>query len=343
MANHKRSKQTTTKTEAKTEAKTKAKAKAKTTKTHCVVGIDVSKAKLDVAFGDVVKQFSNDASGHDKLIAQLRPRHPRLVVLEATGGYEEPLSLALFDANLPVAIENPRRIRNFARAAGKSAKTDRLDARIIAQYGEAMNIQAMQAPSKEQRMLRALMASRAQIKRDLVAERNRLALITEPFVRGVIEGVCSYLEGALAQLERKIAEVIAANPEWERLARLLRSAPGVGFVTAALLIARLPELGTCEPKSLSMLVGLAPINCDSGTLRGHRRIWGGRSDVRAALYMATLTAIRCNPVLRAFRQRLLERGKAPKLVMVACARKLLVLLNAMVRSGRNWEAPAQAA
>lgn len=326
MASQKRSKQTKTKTKA-----------------HCVVGIDVSKAKLDVAFGDVIKQFSNDASGYDKLIAQLRHRHPRLVILEATGGYEEHLALALFDANLPVAIENPRRIRNFARAAGKAAKTDRLDALLIAQYGEAMNIQAMHAPSKEQRMLRALMASRAQFKRDLVAERNRLELTTEPFVREVIEGVCSSLEAALAQLERKIAEVIAANPEWERLARLLRSAPGVGFVTAALLIARLPELGASEPKSLSMLVGLAPINCDSGTLRGRRRIWGGRSDVRAGLYMATLTAIRCNPVLRAFRQRLLERGKPPKLVMVACARKLLVLLNAMVRSGRAWEVPAQAA
>lgn len=332
MANHKRSKQT--------KSKTKTKAKAKT---NGVVGIDVSKVKLDVAFGDVIKQFSNDPSGHDKLIAQLRRLHPRLIVLEATGGYEEHLALALFDAHLPVAIENPRRIRNFARAAGISAKTDRLDARIIARYGEAMDIRPMPAPSPEQRMLRSLVASRAQFKRDLVAEHNRLELTTEPFVRDVIEGVCASIEAAVAQLERKIAEVIAANPEWERLAQLLRSAPGVGFVTAALLIARLPELGSSDPKSLSMLVGVAPINCDSGTLRGHRRIWGGRGDVRAALYMATLTAIRCNPVLRAFRQRLLERGKPPKVVMVACTRKLLVLLNAMVRSGRPWEAPAQAA
>jgi transposase len=330
MANHKRSKSPKTKTKIKI-------------KIDCVVGIDVSKAKLDVAFDDAIKQYSNDPSGHDKLITQLRRLRPRLIVLEATGGYEERLALALHDAHLPVAIENPRRIRSFARAAGISAKTDRLDARIIARYGEAMDIVPQPPPSEEQRMLRALMTSRAQLKRDLVAEHNRLELTTEPFVREVLEQVCSSIEAALTQLERKIAEVVAANPEWERLAQLLRSAPGVGFVTAAILIARLPELGTIEPKSLSMLVGVAPINCDSGTLRGHRRIWGGRGDVRAALYMATLTAIRCNPVLRAFRQRLLERGKPPKLVMVACTRKLLVLLNAMVRSGRPWEAPAQAA
>lgn len=313
------------------------------TKTNAVIGIDVSKAKLDVTMGTAIKQFDNDPSGHDKLIGQLRRLHPKMIVLEATGGYEERLVLALHDAHLPVALVNPRRVRNFARALGISAKTDKLDARVLAQFGESVALEPMAPPTEEQRLLRALMTSRAQLKRDLVAEKNRLELTTEPFVRDVIERVCAALESGLADLERKIAELIDANPEWHRLAELLRSTPGVGFVTAAILIARLPELGTCEPKSLSMLVGVAPINCDSGTLRGHRRIWGGRSDVRSALYMATLTAIRCNPVLRAFKKRLLDRGKPQKVAMVACMRKLLVMLNAMVRTGRKWEAPVEAA
>lgn len=330
MANHKRSKRTDTKT------KTRAKA-------NCVVGIDVSKAKLDVAFGTVVKQFTNDRAGHDKLIQQLVRLSPRMIVVEATGGYEDRLLLAIHDAKLTVALVNPRRIRNFARAVGISAKTDRLDARVIAQFGERVDLEPTPPPTPAQRTLRALINSRAQLRRDLVAENNRLELTSEPFVREVILQVCASLEDALAKLERKIAEVLDANPEWQRTAEVLRSAPGVGFITAATLIARLPELGSSEPKSLSMLVGVAPINCDSGTLRGHRRTWGGRGEVRAALYMATLTAIRCNPVLRDFRKRLLERGKPPKVAMIACARKLLVMLNAMVRSGRTWEAPAQAA
>lgn len=308
-----------------------------------VIGIDVSKAKLDVTIGTAIKAFSNDSAGHAKLITQLVRLNPKLIVLEATGGYEERLFLALHEAELPVALVNPRRVRNFARAAGISAKTDKLDASVIARYGEAMGLQVTPPPSPEQRLLRALVTSRTQLKRDLVTEHNRLELTSEPFVQELIQRVCASLEACLAELERKIAEVIDANPEWQRLAALLRSAPGVGFVTAATLIARLPELGNCEPKSLSMLVGVAPINCDSGTLRGHRRTWGGRGDVRAVLYMATLAAIRCNPTLRDFRQRLLERGKPPKVAMVACMRKLLVMLNAMVRSGRMWEPPAQAA
>ena len=317
-------------------------AKAKAQSKKIVVGIDVSKHKLDVAFRDKIKQVDNTPAGHAKLVSLLKTLHPRLVVLEATGGYEEAAVLALHDAGLPVAVVNPKKVRDFARASGRLAKTDALDARVLAKFGEAMQIAPMTPPSAEERRLRALLDRRVQLKKMLVAERHRHDGETEPLVCESLVKVREVLVEQLAAVEATIAKLIAANQEWKRLEQLLRSVPGVGPVTAWTLIGRLRELGSMKPKALSMLVGVAPLNCDSGTLRGHRRIWGGREEVRTVLYMAALTASVHNPTLRAFKQRLLDRGKPHKVAMVACMRKLLVTLNAMVRTGRHWD-PALAA
>jgi transposase len=316
----------------------------KTKHEEITVGIDVSKDKLDVAFLDKNTQVGNDPAGYAKLLKILKklPQRPRVIVLEATGGYEEDVALAMHDGGFPIAVVNPRNVREFARASGRLAKTDAIDARVLATFGRVMEVQPKDPPSADQRALRAFMDRRGQLKQMLIAERHRLKRESNKVVRASLEATIEALDNQLKALEATIAKLIESKPEWSRLEKLLRSAPGVGAITAWTLLAHLPELGSMEPRSLAMLAGVAPLNCDSGTFKGKRRVWGGRAPIRGALYMAALTASLYNPALRRFRERLLAKGKPKKLVLMACMRKLLVLLNAMVRTGKEWD-PAQAA
>lgn len=301
------------------------------------VGIDVSKARLDVAFRPDGKglSVSNDTRGIARLVRRLKTAKPRCVVLEATGGYELAALERLMVNSVPVVVANPRQIRQFARASGRLAKTDTIDAAVLAHYAEAMEPQVRAMPDAEMRKLRALLMRRRQLLEMAVAEGNRSRHALEVVRRGIAVTV-RCLRKQVAVLDREIAAFIHDMPAWRERVTLLRSAPAVGAVTSATLLAQLPELGSLNRKQIAALVGLAPFNRDSGTLRGRRTIWGGRGQVRAVLYMSTLVAIKRNPVIREHYRRLCDAGKARKVALVACARKLLVILNAMLRSNVPW-------
>ena len=299
------------------------------------VGIDVSKARLDVAVrpSGEVRSYDNDEPGFAELATWLVPQSPRLVVVEATGGYQAPLVGALTVAGVAVAMVNPRQVRDFARASGLLAKTDRLDAEVIALFGEAMKPEPRPLPDQETTALAALVSRRKQLVEMITAEKNRLAACTVPLVRADIEEHIKFLKRRLKDSDDELYSSIKKSPLWRVKEQILRSAPGIGRVTTCALIAQVPELGQLGSRQISALVGVAPFNRDSGTLRGKRTIWGGRAAVRQVLYMATLAAIRTSPSIKAFHDRLKAAGKPAKVAHVACMRKLLVRINAMVRDG----------
>jgi transposase len=308
------------------------------------VGIDVSKATLDVAIRPTGAAFqvANDPDGVAGLVDRLRPLAPALVVLEATGGYEAPAVAALQVAGLPVAAVNPRQARDFAKATGRLAKTDRIDARALAHFAEAVRPEPRPAGPAEQVALDALLTRRRQLVGMRVMETNRLPTAADPAVRAGIERHVAWLDGEVAEADRLLAEAVAASPAWRAKDDLLRSLPGVGPVVSRTLLAALPELGSTESGRLAALAGLAPYAHDSGTLRGGRHIRGGRAEVRRALYMAALSAARRPGPLKDFADRLRGRGKKAKVVLIAVARKLLVIANAVLRTGQPWQ-PAMAA
>ena len=302
------------------------------------VGLDVAKAHIDVAVLPTSTRLRvpHDEGGHATLVAALTAAAPTLIVLEATGGYETAVATAVALARLPVAVVNPRQVRDFARALGYLAKTDAIDAVVLARFAERVQPPPRPLADADSADLAALVARRRQVSDMLVAERNRLPL-ARVSVRTRIREHVRYLDARLAELDADVAARIRKSPVWRDRDQLLQSVPGVGPRTASVLLASLPELGTGSARSLAALVGVAPLNADSGQHRGRRRTWGGRADVRAALYMAALVATRCNPVLRAFYRRLLHAGKTKKVALIATMHKLLTVLHAMIKHDKPWQ------
>ena len=301
------------------------------------VGIDVSKDRLDVAVRPTGKtwQVPYDAEGISSLVGNLRELVPQLVVLEATGGMELAVAGELALADVPIAVVNPRHVRDFARAAGKLAKTDALDAQVLAHFAEAMQPEPRPLPDATTQELKALVARRRQLVEMITAEKNRMRTATRR-IRPKVQEHVRWLEEHLEDLDQDLGDFMRSSPMWKDKDELLRSTPGVGPVLSMTLLSDLPELGALNRGEIAALVGVAPFNRDSGTLRGKRTVWGGRSQVRAALYMAALVATRYNPVLRDFYQRLCAAGKPKKVALTACMRKLLTILNVMVRDNRHW-------
>jgi transposase len=306
--------------------------------------VDVSERWLDVHLlpsGDRAS-FSRDRRGIARLVVWLASQERLLVVVEATGGLERMLTVALEPAGIEVAVVNPRQVRDFARAAGLLAKTDRLDAYALALYGERLRPAPRPPRSAADHALAALVLRRRQLAEAVEAERNRARRAAEPLVRASLEAHLGWLQTALAELEGQIDARLASTSVWQDRAVLLATVPGVGKVTVATLIGLLPELGQLDRRAIAALVGVAPFARDSGLMKGRRTIWGGRAQVRAVLYMAALVAVRHNPALRAFYLRLVAAGKAKKLALTAAMRKLLVTLNAMLRDRQPWRAPQPA-
>lgn len=307
------------------------------TQAEIFVGIDVSKAQLDVGVRPTGETWSvpHDDAGLEAVVARLQPLGPTMIVVEATGGWELRLAGALVGAGLPVAVINPRQARAFARATGQLAKTDRLDALVLARFAEAVRPTPRALPDDTAQELTALLTRRRQLVEMLTAEKNRLGR-AQGQVRAQIRTHITWLERQVTARDTDISTLIRRSPVRRERDDLLQSAPGVGPVFSTTLIAELPELGTLSRQQIAALVGVAPLNHDSGTLRGMRTCWGGRASVRAVLYMATLVATRCNPVIRACYERLRAAGKAKKVALVACMRKLLTILNAMLKHRRPW-------
>jgi len=308
------------------------------------VGVDVAKAELVVAARPSDERWSvaNDERGARTLAERLKRDAPALVVLEATGGYELAAVAALAAAGLPVVVANPRQVRDFARATGQLAKTDRIDAGVLALFAERVRPEVRPLPNEEAQELDAVLTRRRQLLEMLTAERNRLGQVAGRGRRPVkksLKAHIAFLERELRVADTDLGAMVRASPAWREKDDLLRSVPGVGPVLSLTLLAELPELGRLSRREVAKLAGVAPLARDSGTLRGHCYVRGGRASVRAVLYMAALVATRRNPVIRAFYERLLAAGKPKKLALVACMRKLLTILNAMARSGVRWEAP----
>ena len=301
------------------------------------VGIDVAQATLDVwvAPEGAGWRVTNDAAGIAALVEQLGARPVSVIVVEATGGYEYAAVVALSLAGRPVAVVNPRQVRDFARATGRLAKTDRIDAQVLARFGTAVRPAARPLPSDAVRELDALVTRRRQLLEMLQAERNRQRSARGTVGEQIRQHV-AWLEQQLAALDAALRQRVEASPVWRATEELLRSVPGIGPTTAFTLLAELPELGTLSGRQIAALVGVAPFARDSGTLHGKRAIWGGRAPVRTVLYMATLAAVRWNPALTVAYRRLRDAGKPPKVALIACARKLLVILNAIVAHGTPW-------
>jgi len=303
------------------------------------VGIDVAKDRLDVHLRPSGEAFAvaRDGEGLAQLVERLRALVPRLVVMEATGGYETIVASALAAARLPLAVVNPRQIRDFARATGRLAKTDRLDAAAIAHFAEAVRPAARPIADAQALAMGELVARRRQVIEMMVAERNRRRMATQRRVLKAIDRHLALLQAELSELEGDIDGAIRDTPAWQKEAELLDSVPGIGPVTRRTLIAELPELGQLTRRKIAALVGLAPINRDSGTMRGRRTIAGGRSPVRATLFMATLVATRANPVIAPYYAKLRAAGKTGKQALTACMRKLIVILNAIIRDRKPWQ------
>jgi transposase len=304
------------------------------------VGIDVCKETLDVYIWPQGQtfQFANSDAGITSLIEQLQTISPHLVAAESTGGLERKLVERLHQANLPVAIANPRKVRAFAIALGK-AKTDPLDAEVIAHFARSVNLQAQAAIAPEAEKLSDLVRRRQQLVEMQVAEKNRLSIAPDS-VKSDIEEHLKQLQQRIEKLNEQIQALAQTQADWKRKRDILISVKGIGAVTAALCLAELPELGTLSEKQIARLVGVAPLNHDSGKSQGKRMISGGRTAVRCGLFMPTMVAVQHNPVIREFYQRLLAKGKLPKVALIACMRKLLVILNAMIRNNQTWKAAA---
>jgi transposase len=306
------------------------------------IGIDVSKDRLDICIRPSGETFAvtRDDEGLERLVERLRALAPALVTLEATGGYETVVASALAAEHLPLAVVNPRQIRDFARSTGKLAKTDRLDAAAIAHFAEAVRPAARRLADGEAQALGELVARRRQVIEMIVAEKNRRRLAAQPRVLKAIDRHVDLLQAELSELDREIDGAIRKSPAWQADADLLASVPGIGKATLRTLIAELPELGRLDRRKIAALVGVAPINRDSGVWRGRKAIAGGRAPVRTALYMAALVASRANPVIAPYYQKLRASGKAAKQALTACIRKLLVILNAILRDRKPWTLPA---
>jgi transposase len=306
--------------------------------TPLYVGLDVAKAHLDLAVHPTgaIARFAHDETGLSAMTTYLRPLAPALVVLEATGGYEADVAAALVLAGLPVAVVNPRQVRDFARALGHLAKTDVLDATVLAQFADRIRPEPRPLPDAAHRALTAVVTRRRQLVEMLVAEQNRLPG-AQGRIRDDLQRHIHFLQQRLKDVNDELQTTLRASPIWRAKEQLLRSVPGIGPTTAAVLIAELPELGRLSRRQLAALVGVAPFNCDSGTHRGRRTTWGGRAPVRAALYMATLVATRHNPAIRTFYRRLLVAGKPRLVALVAAIRKLLTILNAIIKAARPWQ------
>jgi transposase len=303
------------------------------------IGIDVSRDRLDAHVRPSDESFAvaRDNEGLAILIERLRAFDPYLVVLEATGGFEVTVAAAVVAAQVPLAVVNPRQIRDFARSTGQLAKTDALDAKAIARFAEAVRPEPRPVPDAQARALGELVARRRQIIEMMTAERNRRRQLTSRRLVKSVDRLLAVLQQELSEIEQELDQDIRGTPAWRERDELLRSVPGIGNVVARTLVADLPELGRLDRKQIAALVGVAPLNRDSGTMRGKRTTWGGRAKVRCALYMAALVASRHNPVLKAFYQRLVSAGKPKKLALTALMRKLLTILNAMVRDNIRWQ------
>ena len=304
------------------------------------VGIDVSKDSLDIAWLPAIRPaitLPNDPQGHQTLVDMLVRQQPQRIILEATGGYERMIMAALMEARLPVVLINPRQVRDFARAAGQLAKTDRIDAAILARYAQAMQPEVRSLPDEKTLELQDLMTRYRQLVTMKATENTRLKKTTIPRVRQSIEELIEAIQRQIDDLDGDLDDLIRSVPVWEQKAQQLQSVKGIGWTSARMLVARLPELGKLNRQQIAKLVGLAPINRDSGQLRGKRGIGGGRADVRSQLYMPMLNAIKHNPRIRQFYKHLLSQGKPPKVALVAAMRKMLTILNAMVRDNTTWK------
>jgi transposase len=303
-----------------------------TTSSRNFVGIDVSKERLDIAVLGEKKasQVGNDEVGIAKLVMKMQKLKPELIVVEATGGYQRAVVFGLYEAGLPVAVVNPARVRQYARASGLLAKTDKLDAFNLAEFGKQMKPRRFEAKSESGRYISALLVRRRQVEEMLKAEKSRLRTVHKD-MRGSVERMIETLKEEIKQLEKELDKFMKAHEDWQAQEQILTSAKGVGRITAATLLAELPELGKLDRKKIAALVGLAPMNADSGKKRGYRKTKGGRIEVRNVLYMSTLVATRYNPLIKVQYQELLRRGKVKKVALTACMRKFLTILNAMMR------------
>lgn len=308
------------------------------TSSEVFIGVDVSSTHLDTGILPSAQtlRFSNDSKGIDQLVRHLAELRPVSIVMEATGSLELPLATQLALVGLPVAIVNPRQVRDFARATGRLAKTDAIDALVLARFAQAVRPAARPLTDPQTRELRALADRRRQLTEMLTAESNRLRTAQE-LIKPQIEEHVRWLRASINDVDGDLQDLIRSSPLWRERERLLRSVPGVGPTLSVNLLAHLPELGHLDRAQIASLVGVAPLNRDSGVFRGRRKIWGGRSHVRSSLYMATLVASRYNPVIRDFYRRLCEAGKPKKLALAACMRKLLVILNSLMRTGQHWQ------
>ena len=311
--------------------------------TSSYVGIDVSKDNLDVAvLGEKQTwQVDNTPNGITHLVKQMADLQPELIVVEATGGYQRRVVDALFHAGLSVAVVNPARVRQFARACGLLAKTDKLDAQVLAEFGRRVQPRCYEGKSEAEKQLSALLVRRKQLEEMLKAEQNRLRTIS-PSLRGSVERIIVILKEEKKKLDEQIRELMNEQKAWREQSEILSSAPGVGMVTTATLLAELPELGKLDRKKIAALVGVAPMNYDSGRKRGYRKTKGGRGDVRSVLYMSTLVATRYNPLIQTQYQQLLKRGKLKKVALTACMRKFLTILNAMTRDQQPFRCATRA-
>lgn len=302
------------------------------------VGIDVGKAQVDVARSDSdeVWTLGNDEKGLQELVGRLKTISPELVVMEATGGFEFPAAAAIAAADIQVVIANPRHCRDFAKSTGQLAKTDTIDARGLALFAERVKPQVRELPSEEARALEALVSRRRQVIDMITAEKNRLGFALKPVQKGIQKHI-KWLERQLSNIDSDLDTTIRKSSIWAAKSDLLQTVPGVGPNLSRVLIAELPELGQLSHKQIAALVGVAPYSRDSGVFRGKRMIWGGRAPVRSALYLSIWSATKWNPPIRMFYERLRANGKPPKVAQVACMRKLLTMLNAMVRDGREWD------
>ena len=306
--------------------------------TRPYVGIDVAKATLDVAIGSdgEMVQVENSEAGIAQLVKRLVEVAPALVVLEATGGYESLVAAAIAGRGIAVAVVNPRQVRDFAKATGVLAKTDRIDARVLARFAEAVRPEPRPLPTAEAKELEEFLGRRRQIVDMLTMEKNRLSIASTERMKKSLKKHIAWLEEALRRANDDIDTAVRNSPAWREQEDLLRSFPGIGPVSARTVLGELPELGALNRKKIAALVGVAPLNRDSGTLQGTRTCWGGRANVRQVLYMATIAAVRCNPVIRRVYLALRARGKKHKVALVACMRKVLTILTAMVRDQRRW-------
>jgi transposase len=306
--------------------------------TRHFVGIDVSKAELEIGVIPESKTWkeSNDCQGIKQLIDNLVTLSPSVIVIEATGGYETLVASSLATAQLPVVVINPRHIRSFAKAIGILAKTDRIDRLVLAQYGKSIKSQPRPLKDEQAQELKAMLGRRKQLVEMLTMEKNRIDKATN-IVLEYIHAHIFWLESQLQEVDKDLHNSIKNSPVWAEKDKIIRSIPGAGPVLSVTLISELPELGILNRRQIAALVGVAPFNCDSGKRKGYRRVWGGRALIRSILYMAALSAVRYNPAIKAFYKRLVAAGKKPKVSLTACMRKLLTIINSMVRNGSLWD------